>query len=146
ASSVNWNAVAQGTAHVGIRQKPGLDNALGELKILFPNVHDIYMHDTPAKSYFSRDMRALSHGCIRLENPRAMAAAVLGRSVDEISQYFGKQERGLKVQEPVSVYLSYFSAWPDSTGAIHYFSDVYSRDEGLSKAFEQTRQSRIAAI
>lgn len=146
ASAVNWSAVATGKAHVGIRQKPSLDNALGELKILFPNSHDIYMHDTPAKSYFKRDMRALSHGCIRLENPRAMAAAVLGKQVSDLEKYFGKNERGLKVAEPVPVYISYFTAWPDKDGNISYFNDVYDRDAGMQKAFEKTAGSRLASL
>lgn len=146
ASAVNWSAVAAGKAHVGIRQKPSLDNALGELKILFPNAHDIYMHDTPAKSYFSRDMRALSHGCIRLERPRDMAAAVLGKPVEELSKYFGKDERGLKVANPVPVYIAYFTAWPDSNGNVRYFSDVYDRDAGMQKAFDKTAESRMVAL
>ena len=112
ANAVNWSAVAAGKAHVGIRQKPSLDNALGELKILFPNAHDIYMHDTPAKSYFARDMRALSHGCIRLERPRERAAAVMGAKVAELNKYFGGNERGIKVKEPVPIYIAYFTAWP----------------------------------
>ncbi|WP_374788654.1 L,D-transpeptidase family protein [Brucella oryzae] len=146
ASAVNWSAVAAGKAHVGIRQKPSLDNALGELKILFPNAHDIYMHDTPAKSYFSRDMRALSHGCIRLERPRDMAAAVLGTSVTDLQKYFGKNERGIKVKEPVPVFISYFTAWPEADGKIHYYGDVYNRDAGLQKAFDKTADSRLAAL
>ena len=146
ASAVNWSAVAAGKAHVGIRQKPSLDNALGELKILFPNTLDIYMHDTPAKSYFSRDMRALSHGCIRLERPRDMAAAVLGTSVTDLEKYFGKNERGIKVKEPVPVFISYFTAWPEADGKIHYYGDVYDRDSGLQKAFDKTAGSRLAAL
>ncbi len=146
ASAVNWSAVAAGKAHVGIRQKPSLDNALGELKILFPNTHDIYMHDTPAKSYFSRDMRALSHGCIRLERPRDMAAAVLGTSVTDLEKYFGKNERGIKVKEPVPVFISYFTAWPEADGKVHYYGDVYDRDSGLQKAFDKTAGSRLAAL
>lgn len=146
ASAVNWNAVAAGKAHVGIRQKPSLDNALGELKILFPNEHDIYMHDTPAKSYFSRDMRALSHGCIRLERPRDMAAAVLGKPVEELGKYFGKNERGLKVADPVPVYIAYFTAWPDASGTVRFFNDVYDRDSGLQKASDKTAASRLAAL
>ncbi|PWL18242.1 peptidoglycan-binding protein [Falsochrobactrum shanghaiense] len=146
AGAVNWSAVAAGKAHVGIRQKPSLDNALGELKILFPNAHDIYMHDTPAKSYFSRDMRALSHGCIRLERPRDMAAAVLDRPVEELEKYFGKNERGLKVADPVPVYIAYFTAWPDKNGNIRFYDDVYDRDSGLQKAFDTTSRSRLAAM
>ncbi len=146
AGAVNWSAVASGKAHVGIRQKPSLDNALGELKILFPNTHDIYMHDTPAKSYFKRDMRALSHGCIRLERPRDMAAAVLGTSPKDIEKYFGKNERGVKVPDPVPVYIAYFTAWPDAEGSIHYYGDVYNRDAGLQKAFDKTASARLAAM
>ncbi|GAB1582302.1 murein L,D-transpeptidase [Phyllobacterium phragmitis] len=146
ASSVNWSRVAAGGAHVGIRQIPSLDNALGELKILFPNAHDIYMHDTPAKSYFKRDMRALSHGCIRLERPRDMAAAVLGVPVESLNKYFGKNERGVKVPEQIPVYIAYFTAWPDaSTGKIRYYEDVYERDSHLAKAMEKTRASRLAS-
>ncbi len=144
-SSINWYQVASNGGGVGIRQKPSLDNALGELKILFPNSHDIYMHDTPAKSYFKRDMRALSHGCIRLERPRDMAAAVLGVPVEDLKQYFGKNERSVKVKDQLPVYVSYFTAWPDATtGEIKYYDDVYERDAYLEKAFVKTRVMRQA--
>ncbi|MEP7454886.1 L,D-transpeptidase family protein [Phyllobacterium sp. SB3] len=144
-SSVNWGQVASNGGGVGIRQKPSLDNALGELKILFPNSHDIYMHDTPAKSYFKKDMRALSHGCIRLERPRDMAAAVLEMPVEELKQYFGKNERNVKVKSQLPVYVSYFTAWPDAaTGQIHYYDDVYERDAYLEKALGKTHSVRQA--
>ncbi|MHC1548654.1 L,D-transpeptidase family protein [Phyllobacterium sp. K27] len=144
-SSVNWRQVASNGGGVGIRQKPSLDNALGELKILFPNSHDIYMHDTPAKSYFKKDMRALSHGCIRLERPRDMAAAVLEMPVEELKQYFGKNERNVKVKSQLPVYVSYFTAWPDAaTGQIHYYDDVYERDAHLGKALVKTQAVRQA--
>ncbi|WOC14797.1 hypothetical protein MP213Fo_02410 [Pseudochrobactrum sp. MP213Fo] len=146
-SSVNWSAVAQGKAHVGVRQKPGPSNALGELKILFPNSHDIYLHDTPSKAAFKRDMRAVSHGCIRLADPRAMASAVMSTGQENLTKYFGKNERGIKVPSGVPIYLTYFTAWPDeATGKIRYYDDVYARDEGLAKAFEKTAQTRIAAM
>lgn len=142
-SAVNWSQVAANGGGVGIRQKPSLDNALGELKILFPNSHDIYMHDTPAKSYFKRDMRALSHGCIRLEHPRDMAAAVLGMPVEDLKPYFGKNERSVRVSNPLPVYVSYFTAWPDATtGEIKFYDDVYERDAYLRKAMDKTRAAR----
>ena len=146
-SSVNWSAVAQGKANVGVRQKPGPSNALGELKILFPNSHDIYLHDTPSKAAFKRDMRAVSHGCIRLADPRAMASAVMSTGQENLTKYFGKNERGIKVPSGVPIYLTYFTAWPDeATGKIRYYDDVYARDEGLAKAFEKTAQTRTAAM
>ncbi len=84
-TAVDWHAVALKKLPINVRQRPGDDNALGELKILFPNSHAIYMHDTPSKRLFQRDSRAFSHGCVRLEDPRAMAAAVLGKPVDYIA-------------------------------------------------------------
>lgn len=146
-TAVNWSAVAQGKAHVGVRQKPGPSNALGELKILFPNSHDIYLHDTPSKAAFKRDMRAVSHGCIRLADPRAMASAVMSTGKENLTKYFGKNERGIKVPSGVPIYLTYFTAWPDeASGKIRYYDDVYARDEGLAKAFQKTEQSRVAAM
>lgn len=143
ASTVNWQQVATTGNGVGVRQLPGKNNALGELKILFPNKHDIYLHDTPNKAAFSRDMRALSHGCVRLENPRAMAAAVLGKNINELKPYFGKNERNVQLTEQVPVYLVYFTAWPnEKTGEIDYFSDVYSRDSSLQNAVKKTNISR----
>lgn len=147
ASAVNWQQVAAKGHGISIRQKPGKNNALGELKILFPNKHDIYLHDTPNKAAFSRDMRAVSHGCVRLENPREMAAAVLGKSVDQLKPYFGKGERSLTLDEQVPVYLTYFTAWPDlATGRINYYSDVYNRDQLMATASEKTDISRDKKI
>ena len=71
-SSINWSSLSS-TRAIGVRQPAGPKNALGQLKILFPNKHAIYMHDTPAKSLFGRDTRAFSHGCVRLHDPKAMA-------------------------------------------------------------------------
>ena len=76
-SAVNWGAYGS-KIPFDVRQSPSEANALGELKILFPNKNAIYMHDTPQKALFKQDMRAFSHGCVRLEDPRGMAAAVLG--------------------------------------------------------------------
>ncbi len=145
-SSVNWYAVASKQQSVNVRQRPGSANALGEVKILFPNKHHIYMHDTPAKSLFNKDSRAFSHGCVRLHDPKAMAAAVLGKSKDYVS---GQIARGKNQQERVQgnlpVYVSYFTAWPSDAGEIEFFDDVYDRDRHLLKALEMTDESRAAA-
>ena len=143
ASSVNWQKVASNGRGISIRQTPGKTNALGELKILFPNKHDIYLHDTPNKAAFLRDMRALSHGCVRLEYPREMAAAVLGKNVDDLKPYFAKGERSVSLGQSVPVYLTYFTAWPDfKTGKINYYDDVYSRDALMAGATEKTDSVR----
>jgi murein L,D-transpeptidase YcbB/YkuD len=140
-SNINWRKYS-GPVPYNVRQKPGPSNALGELKILFPNEHAIYMHDTPAKNLFSRSTRAYSHGCVRLEDPRAMAAAVLGKSRDYISSQLGGYERGEKLTEQVPVYVSYFTAWPDDNGSIIYSPDVYDRDSHLNKAMEKVSATR----
>lgn len=138
-SQVDWNT----THSVDVRQPPGGDNALGELKILFPNDHAIYMHDTPSKSFFNRDMRALSHGCVRLAQPRVMAAAVMGTTVEEIGKQIASgQNRAVQVPQKIPVYVSYFTAWPNKDGVIEYFDDVYGRDAYTEKAFKVTTDAR----
>ena len=141
-TSVNWYGSTQSIA---VRQPPSSDNALGELKILFPNAHAIYMHDTPSKSFFKRDMRALSHGCIRLAEPRKMAAAVLGVSEQEIG---AKIAQGKNIGETVSaripVYVAYFTAWPNKDGVVEYFDDVYDRDTATLKALKATTAARVS--
>ena len=119
------------------------DNALGELKILFPNAHAIYMHDTPSKSFFNRDMRALSHGCVRLSDPKAMAAAVLGTTKDDVTaQIATGQNKAIKVPVKIPVYVAYFTAWPNKDGVVQYFDDVYDRDAQTLKALEVTSKAR----
>jgi murein L,D-transpeptidase YcbB/YkuD len=139
---VNWNG---STAGVAVRQPPSSDNALGELKILFPNAHAIYMHDTPSKSFFKKDDRALSHGCVRLADPRKMAAAVLGTTVEDVGkQIAGGRNKGVSVPQKIPVYVAYFTAWPNKDGTVEYFHDVYDRDMYMDRALEATRLARRA--
>jgi murein L,D-transpeptidase YcbB/YkuD len=143
-SSVDWYG---STSNVSVRQPPSGDNALGELKILFPNAHAIYMHDTPSKGFFKRDMRALSHGCVRLADPRAMAAAVLNTTVDKIGQEIATgKNHAVQVPQKFPVYIAYFTAWPDKNGVVQYFNDVYDRDAYVQKAFDATTKARGAQI
>jgi murein L,D-transpeptidase YcbB/YkuD len=141
-SSVNWYGSTQ---NISVRQPPSSDNALGDLKILFPNAHAIYMHDTPSKSFFQRDMRALSHGCVRLAEPRKMAAAVLGTTIEDVN---GRIAAGknvpAKVMADIPVYVAYFTAWPNKDGVVEYFDDVYGRDTAVEKAFEATTKARAS--
>lgn len=141
-SQVDWFSVGE-TIPVDVRQPPGRKNALGELKIMFPNKHAIYMHDTPAKNLFERDARAFSHGCVRLQDPRGMAAAVLGSSREHIAAQIAQ---GVNFAEPVSgkipVYVSYFTAWPRDDGTIGYYGDMYGRDKRLDMAIGATDKVR----
>jgi murein L,D-transpeptidase YcbB/YkuD len=140
-SSVNWGAYGNKIPY-GVRQSPSEANALGALKILFPNKHAIYMHDTPQKQFFDRDNRALSHGCIRLQDPRGMAAAVLGKSRDYVDAKIAAGHSTEKVEGKIPVYIAYFTAWPTPAGTVEYFSDVYDRDSHLKTAIELTEAAR----
>ncbi|MBB3318259.1 MULTISPECIES: murein L,D-transpeptidase [unclassified Rhizobium] len=139
-AKVDW---AQPLENISVVQPPGPDNALGQLKILFPNPHDIYMHDTPARGKFASQDRMFSHGCVRLENPRAMAAAVLQTSVEFVDQEIaGGEKKDMPVPEEIPVYVSYFTAWPTADGVIHYFDDIYGRDAQTLAAIAATSASR----
>ncbi|TJW17952.1 MAG: murein L,D-transpeptidase [Mesorhizobium sp.] len=140
-SAVDWGAYGAKIPY-SVRQQPSEANALGELKILFPNKHAIYMHDTPQKSFFERDMRALSHGCVRLQDPRGMAAAVLGTSVDYIAEKLKHGHSTENVTRTIPVYVAYFTAWPDMSGKVEYFNDVYDRDTKLQQALAATEAMR----
>lgn len=133
--SVDWPAFGK-TIPFAVQQPPGDDNALGDIKFLFPNRHDIYMHDTPTKALFSRDIRALSHGCVRVENPRRFGELVLGWTAEQIAARIESGEStSVRVKKPLSVHLVYFTAWPDGDGKIAYFDDVYGRDRRMEEAF-----------
>jgi len=145
-SNINWSEIGT-NPQFSVRQKPGPKNALGSLKIMFPNKHAIYMHDTPAKNLFSREHRAYSHGCIRLHDPQAMAAAVLGKNRSHVNARIkpGKNKTE-KLSVKVPVYVSYFTAWPQEDGTVKYFNDMYARDAHLIKAFKATEKARSTNI
>jgi murein L,D-transpeptidase YcbB/YkuD len=137
--------VARNQISVDVKQPPGPRNALGLLKIEFPNKHAIYMHDTPEKSLFNHAQRAFSHGCVRLKYPREMAAALLGKPVSYIDQRIAEGVNASEnVPGDIPVYLAYFTAWPDQTGTVHYYGDVYGRDGHLSDALAKTEAARKA--
>ena len=143
-SDVDWYEVGSRPRY-DVRQPPGSRNALGKVKILFPNKHAIYMHDTPSRGLFSRSRRALSHGCVRLQRPQEMAAAVLGKSENYVNS---KIATGKNAKEDVAVkipvYVSYFTAWPKEDATIGYYPDIYGRDRNLEKAISKTSQARAA--
>ncbi|MGB8316296.1 MAG: L,D-transpeptidase family protein [Aestuariivirga sp.] len=143
-SSINWAAYGS-RPPFGVQQPPGRGNALGELKFLFPNSHDIYMHDTPNRNLFAEASRTFSHGCIRVENPREFATILLGwdRARVDAETDSGKSE-SIQLGHKVPVHITYFTAWPDSAGKMNYFSDVYERDQAMEKAFAVLGAARDA--
>jgi murein L,D-transpeptidase YcbB/YkuD len=134
--SVNWWAYGNNIPF-GVRQPPGDGNALGRIKFLFPNSHDIYMHDTPDKELFDEPVRAFSHGCVRVENPRQFASYALGWERDRINDMIATGEnRSIGLANHIPVHLQYFTAWTDESGKVVFYSDIYGRDSRLSKALD----------
>ncbi|MDP9136733.1 MAG: L,D-transpeptidase family protein, partial [Pseudomonadota bacterium] len=132
--SVNWWAY-RGDIPFGVRQPPGDGNALGRVKFLFPNSHDIYMHDTPTKQLFAEPVRAFSHGCVRVESPREFAGQVLGWEPGRIDAAIATGEtQKVPLPKTIPVHLNYFTAWPDLSGTIVFHADIYNRDTRLDKA------------
>ena len=125
-SEVDWKALAAGTAHVRIRQRPGPANSMGKMKFNFRNSEDIYLHDSPEKELFLKPVRALSNGCIRLEDARRLGRWLLG--ADPVTSDKAPEQH-VKLPEGVPVYVTYLTAAPDpSTGQIVIANDVYGRD------------------
>ncbi len=143
-SSIDWGRYGANIPY-DVRQLPSEANALGELKILFPNKNAIYMHDTPQKNLFNYDARAFSHGCIRLQKPRDMAAAVLQASVSHVDEMLQGAHSTEDVPVKIPIYISYFTAWPDLQGTVHYYNDVYDRDSHTWTAMEKVTEARAAA-
>lgn len=141
-ASIDWNRYGANIPF-SVRQRPGPSNALGALKIMFPNKHNIYMHDTPAKHLFNQDTRAYSHGCVRLQDPQAMAAAVLDTSVEEVGSSIstGRNARQ-NLPNAIPVYVGYFTAWADASGDVTYHPDIYDRDAHLSEALAKVHELR----
>ena len=144
-SAIDWAAYGD-RPPFGVQQPPGKGNALGELKFLFPNKHDIYMHDTPTKNLFAEPVRTFSHGCIRVQNPREFAVAILDwdrATVDKETD--SRKSQSIPLPQKIPVHITYFTAWPDSTGKINYFNDMYERDETIEKALAALAKAREAS-
>lgn len=147
AKNVDWNLKSGENFPYLIRQKPGGDNSLGLVKFMFPNEYNIYIHDTPARSLFDRESRALSHGCIRIQNPDQFAKILLNDKswTDEKIQKAMHQETEevVKLDREIPVVIVYMTFWADRDGKANFRSDVYNRDEALLNAL-RSKNSRLA--
>jgi murein L,D-transpeptidase YcbB/YkuD len=135
-ASVLWDENA--VRFVAIRQPPSEANALGRIKFMFPNKHAVYMHDTPSRKLFQRDWRAYSHGCVRVDDPMAFAAAILESepdvSVASLEAMFGGQERRVDLTQHVRVHIAYFTAWVDDSGTLQLRDDLYGHAATVKSA------------
>lgn len=155
-SSINWQTTD--IRKVDIVQPPGPRNALGVVKFLFPNKHDVYMHDTPSKHLFSADMRAFSHGCVRVRNPVKLAeilfAETAGWSPSRVAGLVrsGKPENQVPVAGPIGVHMTYFTVVVDDAGKPQTFRDIYGHEPkialGLEGRIEQVarKTENLAAV
>ena len=146
-SPEHLRAVEQG--HMRIRQRPGPLNALGDIKFVFPNNNRIYLHHTPSPGLFQRERRDLSHGCIRVEQPVALAQFVLqhatGWSEARIRAAMAQGASStVRLSEPVPVVIAYSTAIV-TNGEVHFFPDLYGHDRQLDRALRQQAQARARA-
>lgn len=121
-----------------IRQKAGPTNALGLVKFLFPNSYEIYFHDTPNKNYFSATNRSLSHGCIRLSEPKKFASYLLRNdstytdaTIDSLMNL--PKEKWVSLPKSVPVFIVYFTSWVDKYGMLNFRNDIYGHDEKMKQ-------------
>ncbi|MHA6296948.1 L,D-transpeptidase family protein [Devosia sp. CAU 1758] len=135
---VDWSQVSASNFPFRVRQRPGAGNALGQIKFLFPNKHDVYLHDTPSKSLFSRSHRAFSHGCVRVQNPMEFADALMANEPNisraSLEAMFGPSERWVNPETQIPVHIAYFTLRVDADGTIRSYGDVYGHNEKLIAA------------
>lgn len=143
--AIDWSQYGAGNFPFQLRQRPGENNALGRVKFMFPNPHNVYLHDTPSRGLFARSARAFSHGCIRLARPLDLAEQVLaagdveGWSSGRIDQVVrGRERTVVNLREPVPVHITYLTAWVDD-GVAQFRSDIYEHDQKLLAALEGKR-------
>jgi L,D-transpeptidase YcbB len=139
-----------GTIH--IYQPPGDANALGRIRFNFPNKFLVYQHDTPDKNLFSRDKRAFSHGCMRVQNPLKYAEVLLsivlpreGYSEERIHRMFGSEEQNIQFPQHLPVHITYQTAYVDDAGKLVMLDDVYGRDARMLQILKG-EERRVAEI
>lgn len=144
-STVDWAGLTgpEFNRRYRLRQDPGPANALGRVKFMFPNRHNVYLHDTPSRELFDRASRGFSSGCIRVEDPLDLAAFLLAdqpewsrRRIDEVVAL--GQERTVTLTRPVPVHLLYWTAWADFDGTLHFRTDVYGRDGTVRRGLDSS--------
>ena len=139
-STIDWAGVTQANFKYTLRRRPGPKNDLGDVKFIFPNSNDIYLHDTPHDELFSQTKRSFSHGCVRVEEPIKLATYLLRNNPnwdltsiqDTIAEH---REKYITLKEKLPVYLVYLTAWADANGHAHFRDDIYGHDKALAKEY-----------
>lgn len=129
--------VRQKGGNITFRQAPGERNALGRVKFMFPNDYSIYLHDTPSRGLFTRAQRALSHGCVRVDQPLKFADVLFeheeGLDGRRIEQLYGKGERHVRLKRRIPVHLTYFTVSPGNDGQLTQHADIYGLDKKMKQ-------------
>ena len=139
--SIDWGAIGAESFSFRLRQPPGPRNPLGAVKFVFPNRYSVYLHGTPSHSAFERPLRALSHGCVRVEDEVELAVFALApdpawtrrRLVAELPD---ARERSVRLPDPLPVYLLYLTASADAAGRVSFARDPYGWDRPLLAALD----------
>lgn len=147
-AEVDWAELTANNFPYQLVQQPGPSNALGQVKFMFPNQYEVYLHDTPGQYLFNRIERTLSSGCIRIERPFELAERLLAGNSDwdrnRIEQAIEQEEPANAVLEnPVPVHLQYWTVWVDSAGRLQIRSDIYGRDRRLIDALRSDSEGNL---
>ena len=142
---VNWASYSARNFPFKLRQDPGNGNALGRIKFMFPNEFNVYIHDTPSKSLFARNVRSFSHGCVRVQDPTELAEVLLDGqerwSPRAISSTISEgRRRVVRLDDPIDVHVTYLTAWVNKDGSVHFRDDIYERDARLVEALLRSRR------
>jgi murein L,D-transpeptidase YcbB/YkuD len=136
-NDLDWDNLNAVNFNYKVMQRPGRLNALGALKFLFPNDYSVYLHDTPAKQYFNKEIRAYSHGCVRLEKPAEFADYII-REMDEledIESVNGLIKNGttykINLKQPVRIAIRYYTCEADADNNLLFLSDIYNKDKPM---------------
>lgn len=138
-STIDWNDVSASAFPYRIRQAPGDANALGKVKIMFPNSHNVYLHDTPTRGLFAQRQRAFSSGCLRTQDPIELSKWLFEETPEWTSERIdaavasGKETRA-NLASKVPVHILYFTVVSDDSGAVRYLDDIYARDKAVLDA------------
>ncbi|WP_186757467.1 L,D-transpeptidase family protein [Echinicola salinicaeni] len=141
-AGLEWSTVSVKNFPYMVRQSPGPHNSLGLVKFIFPNKFNVYIHDTPSKSLFDKDIRAFSHGCIRLHKPAEFAEVILQDNAlwdkEKIyeAMHSGK-ETAVMLKKKIPVVILYLTFWTDTGGKNYIRKDIYNRDEEIARALFQ---------
>jgi murein L,D-transpeptidase YcbB/YkuD len=140
-ASVDWDVLtgADFNRRYRLRQEPGPNNALGDVKFMFPNRYNVYLHDTPSRELFAQTERGFSSGCIRIERPLEFAEYLLRQDPqwtgEGIRSAIGRRvETAVMLPEPVPIHIQYWTAWVGEDGLLQFRRDLYGRDAVVARA------------